>query len=54
MISFTPKERQDSPKLKLKRPIAPSELTIRLIMSYAAAMRVINTKSLGSANILLN
>ena len=54
MISFTPKERQDSTKLKLKRTSGPSELTIRLIMGYAAAIRVYNMKSLGSRNILLN
>jgi|GEM_PF-538396 hypothetical protein len=56
MISFTPKKHQDYPKLKLKgtKVPAPSELTIRLIMSYAAALRVYNTKSLGCINSLLN
>lgn len=56
MISFTPKEHQDSPKIKLKDTMygTPSKLTIRIIMSYAAVLRVYNTKSLGHTNILLN
>jgi len=56
MISFTPKKNQDYPKLKIKGTVshAPSELTMRLIMSYAAALRVFKTRSLGCINSLLN
>jgi len=56
MIKFTPQKHQDSLKAKSKDPTlrAPSNLTIKFVMSYAAALRVYSTHSLGSINILLN
>lgn len=56
MMSFTPKEHQDSSKIKLKDDVCtcPSKLTIRIIVSYASALRVYKTKSLGFTNVLLN
>ncbi|MBC8319554.1 MAG: hypothetical protein H8E34_02405 [Bacteroidetes bacterium] len=56
MMSFTPKKDQDSPVIKLNNAMldSPSKLTIKIIMSYAAALRVYNTRNLGHTNILLN
>lgn len=56
MIKFTPKQHQDYPNRKLRdaHNTKPSELTIKFIMGYAAALRVQSTKNIGSINILLN
>lgn len=56
MISFTPQEHQESPQTKLNDGVctSPSKLTIRIIVSYASALRVYKTKSLGFTNVLLN
>lgn len=56
MIKFTPKQHQDSKKNQLRdaHNYVPSELTIKLVMGYAAALSVQSTKNIGLVNILLN
>jgi len=56
MTRFTPKEHQIPQITKLKGTTchAPSKLTINFIMSYAAALRVFETKSLGYTKFLIN
>jgi len=56
MIKSTPKQHQDSQNSKLRDALNtnPSELSLKFIMGYAAALKVKNTKLLGQLNILLN
>lgn len=56
MTRFTPKEHQDSQITKLKGTTCrtPSKLTINFIMGYAAALTVLETKSLGFTKFLIN
>lgn len=58
--SFTPEESKDLPNnQKISSHIKasechPSKLTMKFVFGYAAALKVIKTKSLGSVNFLLN
>mgnify|MGYP006883063561 CR=1 FL=1 len=56
MIKFTPKQHQDSLKTKSveTRHRVPSELTIKFIMGYGAALQVKKSKNVGQFDILLN
>ena len=55
---FYPEELQDFPKSKNTKPakhrIGPSELTIKFIMGYGAALTVLKSKKIGNIKILMN
>lgn len=56
MIKSTPKQHQDCQNTKLRDAlrITPNDFSVKIIMGYASALRVQNTKILGQVNILLN
>ncbi|MBT3174028.1 MAG: hypothetical protein HN336_04225 [Lentimicrobiaceae bacterium] len=54
MIKFTPKQHQKSSKPLSLQIHTPSELSMKIIYGYAAALTVKNTDCLGSIDILLN
>ncbi|MDG1901199.1 MAG: hypothetical protein P8I80_03120 [Bacteroidales bacterium] len=54
MIKFTLKQHQNSSKHLSVTSHIPSELTMKIIYGYAAALAVENTDCLGSIDILLN
>lgn len=56
MIKFTPKQHQESPKsISTETPKRmPSELSIKFIMGYGAALRVRKSNFVGQFDILLN
>ncbi len=56
MIKFTPKQHQDSPKTRSieNRHRVPSELTIKFIIGYGAALQVQKSQNVGQFDILLN
>ncbi len=56
MINSTPKKDYPSRKINLinKKRRTPSKLTIKLIMGYAAALRVYNIESLGQTSVVMN
>lgn len=57
MIDFTPKQHHKSHIPDSHRSglyASPSKLSIHIIMAYAAALRIQNTKKYGNWDILLN
>jgi hypothetical protein len=56
MIKFTPKQNQITHKAKQESTFrySPSNLTMKFVMGYAAALRVITTKQIGQTSVLLN
>jgi len=55
---FYPEEFQDFPKNKKRNAptikLGPSKMTVKFILGYGAALKVIKTNKIGSIKILLN
>ena len=57
---FTPEESKEIPQnQKVEKSIKqtgcqPSKLTMKFVLGYAAALKIIKTDSIGNMNILLN
>ena len=55
---FYPEERQDFPKHKKTQPAkhskGPSELTLKFILGYGAALTVVKSNKIGNIKILMN
>ncbi len=55
MIKFTPKQHQVSLKNKRSsKQHEPSELTMKFILGYAAAINLYNSSEIGQIKILIN
>lgn len=55
MMKFTLNQNQEIyQKPKIKANYVPSQLSMRFVMGYAAALQVQNSQSVGKIDILLN
>ena len=53
MHTFTPSTTQDNERTDLKIKL-PSQYSLKVIMGYSAALKVVRLKSLGEAELILN
>lgn len=53
MHTFTPTTTRDNERTDLKIKL-PSQFSLKVIMGYSAALKVIQLKSLGTTEILMN
>lgn len=53
MHTFTPTTTRDNERTDLKIKL-PSQFSLKVIMGYSAALKVIELKSLGTTEILMN
>ncbi len=53
MHTFTPTTTRDNERTDLKIKL-PSQFSLKVIMGYSAALKVINLKTLGQTELFLN
>lgn len=53
MHTFTPSTTQDNERTDLKIQL-PSQFSLKVIMGYSAALKIVKLKSLGDSEVILN
>ncbi len=53
MHTFTPSTTQDNERTDLKIKL-PSQFSLKVIMGYSAALKVVNLRTLGQTEVILN